>query len=450
MATTAFKVIIVGGGPVGLTAAHALSRAGIDFTLLERRDSVVIDAGSNIVLSPQGLRALAQLNVSAELNKYSEELDLINRIDHNGRNLGEMHWFSILRDLFGKLPQVISRHDLTSVLYGGLSSEAKAKLLTNKKLTNVKSTPISVTVSCEDGTSYSGHLLIGADGAHSSVRQFMRNLALEAGSDQVNAEKPFLTTYRCLWIRFPADASPELRPGFTSETHGPGAATQLFLGDRTGVTGMYERLDEPTTERMRYTQKDQEECIRKWGFLPLAKGGSFRLREAYEKSLATGMVSLEEGVVDHWSWGGRIVLVGDAAHKFTPSTGAGCNHGIGDVAVLANVLNKTLTLTNGSPSEDQMAKALREYRDLRYRATRGACAGASRATGSATWATGVHRFIDTWVLWFEFVQRRILGPKGKGSKAVADSPIFNYIPADEPFTGKREWTYPMPRKTVKA
>lgn len=100
MATTAFKVIIVGGGPVGLTAAHALSRAGIDFTLLERRDSVVIDAGSNIVLSPQGLRALAQLGVSAELNKYSEELDLINRIDHNGRNLGEMHWFSIIRDLF--------------------------------------------------------------------------------------------------------------------------------------------------------------------------------------------------------------------------------------------------------------------------------------------------------------------------------------------------------------
>ena len=87
------KVIIVGGGPVGLTAAHALSRAGIDFVLLESRPSVVIDAGSNLVLNPMGLRILGQMGLLEALNNVSSPLGKVQRFDHDGHDLGDMNFF---------------------------------------------------------------------------------------------------------------------------------------------------------------------------------------------------------------------------------------------------------------------------------------------------------------------------------------------------------------------
>lgn len=65
MATSAttFKVIIVGGGPVGLLSAHALHKAGIDFVLLERRDTCQTHQGSSIGLFPPTMRVMDQLGL---------------------------------------------------------------------------------------------------------------------------------------------------------------------------------------------------------------------------------------------------------------------------------------------------------------------------------------------------------------------------------------------------
>lgn len=99
MPSQGFKAIVVGGGPVGLTAAHALSRANIDFILLERRPSAVIDAGSNLVLSPTGIRALSQLDLGESLEKVSSPLGVIHRQDHKGSDLGDVNWFLLIKKL---------------------------------------------------------------------------------------------------------------------------------------------------------------------------------------------------------------------------------------------------------------------------------------------------------------------------------------------------------------
>lgn len=88
-----FKVIVVGGGPVGLTAAHALYKAGIDFLVLERRPAPVIDAGSNLVLSPVGIRVLSQLGLNHALTSVSTPLGRIDRLDHRGRDIGDSEIF---------------------------------------------------------------------------------------------------------------------------------------------------------------------------------------------------------------------------------------------------------------------------------------------------------------------------------------------------------------------
>lgn len=74
MAENKFKVIIVGGGPVGLTSAHVLSRAGIEYVVLERRPSVKIDVGASLALWPQSLRVLSQLGLLERLQELGEEM----------------------------------------------------------------------------------------------------------------------------------------------------------------------------------------------------------------------------------------------------------------------------------------------------------------------------------------------------------------------------------------
>ncbi|KAF7554992.1 hypothetical protein G7Z17_g2470 [Cylindrodendrum hubeiense] len=450
MTSAQFRAIIVGGGPVGLTAAHALSRAGIDFLMLERRPNVVVDAGSNLVLLPMALRTLYQIGLRSVLESVSSPLGTINRIDHRGHDLGDMKWFELDKENFGVHPRVISRHDLTKSLYEGLSADAQAKTLPNKKVSSINKTSDGVVVACADGTSYAGSIIIAADGAHSLVRDCMRTLALEAGSPDVNDEKPFLTTYRALWLRFPTSISSALQAGTTCETHGRNLATQLFAGEDTAVIGLYERLDKPTRERIRFTESDQDELIERWADLPLLRNEKLTLRDAYEAKIQAGLISLEEGVVQHWSWDGCVVLAGDAAHKFTPSTAAGCNNGIIDVVALVNELHKVIEEVHVSskglesvPSRSQMAAAFKTYQDARYLAVTTGQKLAANVTAMATWQTGVHKFLDRCIFSFQSLQRFMANHE---ASKIAQTPVFDFFEGEEQTAGRVPWAAPTTLK----
>ncbi|KAM0418957.1 hypothetical protein ACHAPT_012115 [Fusarium lateritium] len=428
MHATSFKVIVVGGGPVGLTAAHALTQANIDCIVLESRPSAVIDAGANLVMMPMGIHALAQLGLLDALERVSTPLGQAERQDHQGHDIGDVRWFLFFKKYFGASPRVLSRHDLTKVLYESLPSKMQNNIITGKKVEDVIPLGDGVQVTCTDGSSYNGSVVIGADGAHSLIRQRMRTLALKANAAEVNDEKPFLTTYRALWLRMPTSYT-GLPAGITSETHGPGATTQLFSGPETTVLGLYERLESPTRSRARYTDEDQSALVERWGHLPLAPGGKLTLKEAFSHRTQSGLVNLEEGVVKHWSWDGLIVLAGDAAHKFTPSTGAGCNNGIVDVVVLVNEMHRlvqeaTVDGCTVAPDRTQLVQAFKRYQSSRRAAVTDACEGSSQATASATWQTAVHKFIDKHVLASHSLQSFFFS---QGVKRTAQTPKMDFI-----------------------
>lgn len=299
-------------------------------------------------------------------------------------------------------------------------------------------------MSCADGTFYEGSIVVGADGAHSVVRSQMRNLAVAANAPYINDEQPFLTTYRCIWIRFPTNASPLIHEGLTTETHGTGVATQLFAGEETGVTGVYERLPEPTRERIRYTKADEEALIEKWGHLPLLKGDEyikdFTLGDAFKDRVSSGLVSLEEGVVDHWHFDSRIVLTGDAAHKMTPSTGSGCNNGIIDVVALANELHK-ITHASLPPTRAQIDDAFKAYQDTRFETVASVCKDSGNMTNMATWGTPVHKFLDRHIIGWKRGQKFFTD---MAAKPVAKALRFDFIVAEEKFHGTVPWEKPMP------
>ena len=327
-------------------------------------------------------------------------------------------------------------------LQDGLPPDAQEKLLSNKKVTEVVSGPDGVKVTCADGTSYEGTLVVGADGAHSTVRKLMRNAAIQAPptvhKNVVNEANPFLTTYRAMWIRFPTVLP--IKAGDASETHGYQCTLQLFAGEDTSVVGLYERLDAPTREGVRYTEADEEEFVKRWGHLPIVSG--LKVGDVYANRSQSGMVNLEEGVVKYWSFD-RIVLVGDAAHKFTPSTGAGCNNGIVDVVALANELYHAFKTVRSNdpeayPTKEHVFAAFDAYQLARFDAIQEGLSTASLATGAATWSDASHKFVDKHILSRQSLQKFFVT---RQAPKLARTPVFEYVEGKEDFAGKFPWLY---------
>jgi 2-polyprenyl-6-methoxyphenol hydroxylase-like FAD-dependent oxidoreductase len=70
-----FRAVIVGGGPVGLVAAHIFAAAGIDFVLLEQRETIVPQQGAGIVLFPHTQRVFDQLGLMGRLREIGLRFD---------------------------------------------------------------------------------------------------------------------------------------------------------------------------------------------------------------------------------------------------------------------------------------------------------------------------------------------------------------------------------------
>lgn len=79
------------------------------------------------------------------------------------------------------------RQKILQVLYDNLKD--KSKILVAKNLTTVRQHASGVTVICEDGTSYMGDILAGADGVNSKARREMWRLADEVDPELVKNDK---------------------------------------------------------------------------------------------------------------------------------------------------------------------------------------------------------------------------------------------------------------------
>src|SRR5689334_22376519 len=93
MSDIKFKVIVVGGGPVGLTAAHVLAKAGIDFVVLESYHTVTPDRGSAVGLWPPTHRVFDQLRILKPMDVDQHPMYRSRVLTHDGAIYahGEQH-----------------------------------------------------------------------------------------------------------------------------------------------------------------------------------------------------------------------------------------------------------------------------------------------------------------------------------------------------------------------
>jgi FAD dependent monooxygenase len=76
MDDASFKVIIIGGSITGLTLAHCLDHAGIDYVVLEKHRDVHPQLGAAITFMPNGARILDQLGLFSDVVEASTPLDV--------------------------------------------------------------------------------------------------------------------------------------------------------------------------------------------------------------------------------------------------------------------------------------------------------------------------------------------------------------------------------------
>jgi 2-polyprenyl-6-methoxyphenol hydroxylase-like FAD-dependent oxidoreductase len=83
--------------------------------------------------------------------------------------------------------QFCERQALLQILYNGIKS--KSKVFTKKNVASIDHTSMGVLVQCDDGSTYQGSIIAGADGVNSKVREEMWRLAQPSLPDLVNKDQ---------------------------------------------------------------------------------------------------------------------------------------------------------------------------------------------------------------------------------------------------------------------
>ncbi|KAJ2966404.1 hypothetical protein NQ176_g10167 [Zarea fungicola] len=138
-----------------------------------------------------------------------------------------------------------------------------------------------------------------------------------------------------------------------------------------------------------------------------------------------------------------MLLAGDAAHAFSPITGAGCNQGIIDVVVLSNKLRGLLdmaatqnTTTTNLPTVKQLNDTFLAYQEERKGPVGRECQVAMSMTNTASWVGIVRRLADQYLMSLGWLQNYIM----KYAMAdIAKTPSFDFLPADNHVVGKMPW-----------
>lgn len=177
-----FRVIIVGGGPNGLTLAHTLHQAGVDYALLERSAGIPTpdDDVTGLVLWPHSARILDQLGLLRRAQDLSVPIwsRQTYRADGTPCQSSGDDVFARSRSDHGRPCMLLSRAELLRLLWKALP-EREPRVRTGREVVSVETHATGVRVSCADGSAEEGSIVVGCDGVHGVVRQAVRGLRTE-------------------------------------------------------------------------------------------------------------------------------------------------------------------------------------------------------------------------------------------------------------------------------
>ena len=408
--STIRTALVIGGGLAGPAAAMALAKAGIEPTIYEARAEGAPVRGGGFNIASNGLDALAAidaLDATAGLGLPAPRLSFSGR---GGRPLGTVA--TGLPAPGAQDTTSFKRHDLFAALQGEAARRG-IETRYRKRLTGLDQASGSVTARFDDGTTATGDILVGADGIHSAVRP-----AIDPA-----APAPRYTGLVSFGGFAPNPGlTPE--PGLWKMAFGKKAFFGWFVPDDTQAWWF---ISMPSDRPL---GRDQilGEGLPVWSkrLAGLFEGENV---PAAEIVAAQGddiiVVGAEHDLPSVPTWHrGRVIIVGDAAHAASTSSGQGASMAIEDAVILGQCLRDCA----GPQDAFATFSGLRRDRVAKVVAL-GAKTASSKAAGpagaffrdalmrfgfrffykpeSAAWLLGQH------IAWDEPVARRLAASRGR-------------------------------------
>jgi salicylate hydroxylase len=370
------KIIIIGAGLGGLTAASALLDRGFDVTVLEQAAQLK-EIGAGVQLSSNATGVLYRLGLGPALEKIaSEPAGKRVRLWNTGQPWPLFDLGAISRERFGYPYFTLHRADLHTVLADGVRQRNPDAIRLGVKVARHEQHGDGrVTVHGANGDSWTADLVIGADGVHSRTREAL------FGPDAPR----FSGIMAWRGVIRAADLPAHMREPYGSNWVGPGAHViqyPLRGGELVNFVGAVEGGGwevESWSERGTH-----EECLADFaGWHEDVQAMIRAVDVPYKWAL------MVREPMPQWSKG-SVTLLGDACHPTLPFLAQGAGMALEDGYILARAL---------AQYGGDLPDALRRYEAARHERTarivRGSAANAERfhnpalahAEGAAAYVT---------------------------------------------------------------
>lgn len=310
------KVLIVGGGIGGLSAALALAQRGLHAQVVEIQHAWNV-YGVGIIQPSNALRALDKIGLARACCEAGAGIPGWRICTADGTQLAEVPNRNVAGPGF---PPVngISRPALHRILTSAISA-AGVPVRMGTTAARIEQLDQRVGVTFTDGSTGEYDLVIGADGAHSTLRTLLFDPGLQP--------RP---TGESVW-RYNLPRPVEIDWG------------ALYYGRRSKAglvpmskTTMYMLLVTTESAEQRLAQEGIAAQMRER--LAEYLGPIARLRELIDDDAGVVYRPMESTLVPSPWRKGRVCLIGDAAHCTTPHLAQGAALAIEDAVLLAELL----------------------------------------------------------------------------------------------------------------
>ncbi|MFE4632451.1 3-hydroxybenzoate 6-monooxygenase [Streptomyces sp. NPDC056773] len=316
------RVLVAGGGIGGLAAALALARRGHRVTVLERA-AAFTEFGAGIQLAPNAFHALDRLGVGRAVREravFVAELRFMDGV--TGETVVTVPLAERYRRRFAQPYAVVHRADLYEPLLAACRAADGIEMLAGAAVCAYAQRPSGVTVSTADGRTFTGDLLVGADGLRSAVRAQL----VGDGAPRVCGH----TIYRSV---IPIGKVPEeLRWNAVTLWAGPRWHFVHYVIGGGKYLNLAATLDDGAGEPVSGRPATRDLVRERFGGL---RGPARRLLELGEEWRE--WVLCDRDPVDVWT-DGRVTLLGDAAHPMLQYAAQGACQSLEDAVVLGELL----------------------------------------------------------------------------------------------------------------